>query len=160
MSNKMTKKVSGAKGFTLLEILLVVGIISILAGIVILAINPTKQLGDTRNAERRSDVLTILNAIYQYSIDNNGLLSTITNGGGAITPSDTCDTSGTDALLLSDKLVGTDAKYLVGIPTDPNAADKTSLAEYYVVASPTTGRITVCAPDTENGITPAIYVTR
>lgn len=60
------------KGFTLIEILLVVGAIAILAGIVILAINPTKQLADTRDAERRSDIRTILDALYQYSIDHTG----------------------------------------------------------------------------------------
>ena len=81
MSFTLNPKTTNFKqGFTLLEILLVVGIISILAGIVILAINPTKQLGDTRNAQRRSDVLTILNAVYQYSIDNSGSIPTDMHG--------------------------------------------------------------------------------
>ncbi len=65
-------------GFTLIEILLVVAAIAILAGIVILAINPGKQLGETRNAQRRSDVTTILNGVYQYSIDTGAVPSAIT----------------------------------------------------------------------------------
>ena len=157
----MIKKVSAKSGFTLLEILLVVGIISILAGIVILAINPTKQLGDTRNAQRRSDVLTILNAVYQYSLDNNGSLDTITNSDGPLTPSSTCSDTGTKVNVLSDKLVSASSTYLTAIPHDPNATDAATDAKYYIVKLPS-GRLTVCAPLSvgEGNVTSQIEVTR
>ena len=88
------------KGFTLLEILLVVAAIAILAGIVILAINPVKQLADTRNAQRSVDVNTILNAVYQYSIDNKGVLPDVPAAATAI-----CKTSTRPAGCETDSLV-------------------------------------------------------
>ena len=151
----MTKSVRSVKqGFTLLEILLVVGIISILAGIIILAINPTKQLGDTRNAQRRSDVLTILNALYQYSLDNNGAFPDT-----LVAESETCDITGTDAIDLDPDLVTASSTYLTAIPTDPSAADPTTASEYYAVIMGS-GRITVCAPLAANDNDAEISVTR
>lgn len=66
----MIKKIN--KAFTLLEILLVVAAIAILAGIVILAINPSKQLEDTNNSRRVADVRTISDSLYEYAIDHSG----------------------------------------------------------------------------------------
>jgi prepilin-type N-terminal cleavage/methylation domain-containing protein len=139
------------RGFTLIELLLVIGIIAILAAVVIVAINPTKQLGDARNAQRRADVNTILNAIYQYSIDNNGNLpSTITT-----TMTNICRSGvnvSCDGLINLNVLTGA---YIVAVPADPKEATSTD-THYAVVKSG--NRVTVAAPDAELGA--VISVTR
>ena len=60
------------KGFTLIELLVVIGIIAILAGIVIIAVNPGRQLGQARDAQRWNDVNALLNGIHQYAVDFDG----------------------------------------------------------------------------------------
>lgn len=155
----MIKQIHKNKGFTLLEILLVVAAISILAGIVIVAINPSKQLGDTRNAQRRSDVNTLLNAVYQYVIDNNGNMplgiDSLT-GTYQVFGTDTigCDTSCgnvstvASCVDLSASLVPT---YIVGIPIDPTTGLDAN-TDYYIEKD-TNGRISVGACDPEQNAT-------
>lgn len=160
-------------GFTLIELLLVIGIIAILAAIVIVAINPTRQLGQARNAQRNSDVNTMLNAVWQYAIDHNGdmpcdpagtpCVDTTWRQLGAATVG--CDTVGTPsgatnycgsetiaaACLNLRSLSGT---YVVNVPGDPrwgsgnsNVADSRSL---YVVKNDG-NRVTVRGCYTEGG---------
>src|SRR5690348_13255992 len=101
------------EGFTLLEVLLVVAIIAILAGIVIIAINPGKNLGDTRNSQRSADVNTIINGTYQYLLDNNGNLPGVGARSGAVaistTPTEICTTSAVSCTGLVDLAVLTTA---------------------------------------------------
>ena len=145
------------RGFTLIELLLVIGIIAILASIVIVAINPTKQLGDARNAQRRSDVNTILNAVYQYAIDNNGTLPSTIPTTTAKTICQVDVVSGTCTTLNGVNLRMLSGAYLVSIPRDPQVTTSGTGTHYNIVQD-TNGRITVTAPAAEQGKT--ISVTR
>ena len=138
-------------GFTLLEVLLVVAIIAILAGIVILAINPNKQLGDSRNAQRSADVNTILNAVYQYALDNGSVPASITGSATQI-----CRTGGTCTGIIDLGTLVTN-NYLSSMPMDPKCnptptAPCTANSNGYTIMV-VGGRVTVAAPLAENSKT-------
>jgi type IV pilus assembly protein PilA len=148
----MKKLFHSHKGFTLIEILLVVAAIAVLAGIVILAINPNKQLGDTRNAQRYADVTTILNAVYQYSLDNNGTIPALIT----TTQTEICKTGGSCSGLINLSVLSTNEKYLTSIPYDPTGGSTNGAG--YEILKTANNRVTVVAPDAEQGAT--ISVTR
>ncbi|MDO8648727.1 MAG: hypothetical protein Q7R81_02995 [Candidatus Peregrinibacteria bacterium] len=105
---------------------------------------------DVRNAQRRADVNTILNAVYQYSIDNGGSMP-------ASIPfefGDICNTNASicDAIDLS-ALIG---PYLVAIPMDA-LLDGSSLISGYRIRQDDNGQITVMSAFAENDV---ISVTR
>ena len=148
-------------GFTLLEVLLVVAIIAILAGIVIIAINPSKNLGDTRNAQRQADVTTILNSVYQYSLDNNGALpSTIPTTATEMCKTGTAGATCTSSSLIDLSSVTTSGKYIASLPIDPSCPTGCNAngIGYQIMKNTTTGRVTVNAPGAEQSKT--ISVTR
>jgi prepilin-type N-terminal cleavage/methylation domain-containing protein len=147
----MKKVLRNQKGFTLIEILLVVAAIAILAGIVIVAINPAKQLGDTRNADRRAAVNTILNAVTQYAVDNNGVLPVgITASSTEICSSSVATSSCASFVDLS--VLTLDGKYLGAIPNEPQKQNANGAG--YMISRNTTGRVTVTAqyPEQEASI--------
>lgn len=130
-------------GFTLIELLVVIGIIAILSVIVLVAVNPARQFSQSRNAQRQSDVNTILNGIHQNAVDHNGTLPNDNSGAAiAICPATTA------ASTMSTAVVPT---YISSMPVDPSNVD-------YTVCKDTNGRITVSAPGAELDVT--ISVTR
>ena len=145
-------------GFTLIELLLVIGIIAVLASIVILSINPQRQLAQARDAQRSTDVTTILNAIYQYSIDHNGNFPDTLSGSTFPTgvPKPICrselrrgDTSPSlgscpAGLTSAVSLISVSGTYLRSIPSDPLVASNSGWTKYYVTKL-ANGRIQVSA---------------
>ena len=148
----MRKNTKSKKGFTLIEVLLVIAILAILAGVVIVAINPFKQLADARNTQRRADATTVLNAVYQYTVDNNGTLpATIT-----VTPTAACATAGVCTGLIDLSVLTASEKYITSLPKDPSSGTVNSTG--YNISKSANGRVTVSAPSAENSVT--ISVTR
>ena len=158
-----TLQSANQKGFTLLEILLVIAAIGILAAIVLVAVNPNRQLAQARNAERKSEVIAISNAVYQFTMDNNGLpagidatLRNVVSTSGTTT----CTIVGSVALAtnVSDFVtaVTSTVSYVASIPRDPQVA--TTGCSDYLIQTVTGNRVIVSAPRAE--LSASISVTR
>ncbi len=141
---------AGRQGFTLIELLVVIGIIGILAAVVLVAVNPGRQFASARDTQRRADLYSITNTIYQYAAEHNGKLpdtdnndatsnfpvapTCIGNGGGCF------NLGGAGAVATTEKIVPT---YIAGMPKDPT--NGTDANTQYTLYKDANGRIVASA---------------
>ncbi len=136
------KLIKKQAGFTLIEILVVIGIIAILAAVVIVAINPARQFAQARNTQRWSNVNTILNAVTQRMVDNKGIWNS-TCGASTVTLPATATAIGTTSgnVNLDPCIVPTYVSTMVMDPSTGTAGD----TGYTIMQAAGGGRITVAA---------------
>ena len=118
-----------------------------------MALNPVQRFADARNYRRWNDVNSVLTAVHEYIIDNNGSLPT------GVTSTEkqlgTCGSGGgsqcTGAAAACLDLSVTLAKYLKSLPVDPGGGSASTT--YYSVVSDSNSIVTVKACNAEHSAT-------
>ncbi len=151
-----TKNIVKDGGFTLLEVLMVIGILAILAGVVLVAINPARQFKIARDSQRTANVNTILNAIGQNMTDHSG--SFVCEGQLTAFPTDPMEMSSDGGFDIARCLV---PDYVSVLPFDPSKenagfTDETNYNTGYKIATDAEGRVTISADGELNGTAIAV----
>lgn len=165
----MIKPTKSEYGFTLLELLIVIAVMAILAGVLFVALNPAARFEDSRNGRRWADSNAILSAIKLDQVDNGGSyhanIEALTDNmyyqiGGATTGcGDTCSNP---SVTLQDSCVELfyliDEGYLADTPVDPNASGKSLDKTGYYVYKYDSGQLAVGSCHEELGSNTSIPV--
>lgn len=134
------KRLRLQRGFTLIEVLVVIGILGILATVALVAINPAEAQKKARDTARLKDMAVLQSIVEQYLQDNPGAGNVLVTGGNK-------DSSGGLKTCATNWLGVNMCAYASVIPTDPtNRA--TSVTDSAGVAVPGTNAYYYYRPTT------------
>jgi type II secretory pathway pseudopilin PulG len=124
------------KGFTLVEIVIVVGLIIILASVAFVALNPAKRLADSRNANRQISIKALIESLINYSLEESKLPEGIDENLKMIGKqiAEGCNVSCGEGIITGNYCVDLSidlAKYFDKLPMDPKGG--TELKTFYAV---------------------------
>jgi len=130
------------KGFTLLELLIVIGILAILSTTIVLVINPAELLAKARDSQRISDLNTLKTAIAFYLSEGEAPIfignstTTYSHVSNVVCDSRGAHTNHSQAITGSgwvpiDFTKSSGGSPISVLPVDPNASSETGI-QYYV----------------------------
>jgi len=145
---KLIKIKQSQKGFTLIEVLLVIVLIGILISIGLVTFNAEARFIDARNDIRKTHIQTLEGSITQYKLQEGNYPTGLDRNYKEICDPDASSCG--EFFDLKQFLVPT---YLQAIPQDPNDADTTGGAGYGVAVDEATNTVSVRALQAEGGET-------
>ncbi len=133
-------------GISLIELILVLGVMGVLVGLFIVSRNPATQAAINNNTQREFDVAQIAQSAHQYKIHHKDSYPKTNEGESIVTcPDEGEEVELTPASSLTEALV---SDYLTKIPTDPQTD-----GQYLLCLLEDSSRLKIVAPDAQLGKT-------
>jgi len=160
--NNFRRKLAAGKwrqAFTLIELMVVIGIIGILTTITVAAVNPVRQFAKARDAQRETDLISILSAVYQYSSEHSGAIPDTDGNSATSNFPTTLKCIGTSGSCFNLGSAGDTGEtivpvYMAAMPKDPKTGTDSDTG--YKIYVDTNNRLVASA----SGETKTIMVTR